>query len=57
MDLFDILKVRAGIPVSDPLATLFASRSSEQDVLLYLTADDMVYAGSDGKAYALKEES
>lgn len=57
MELFDILKARAGIPVQDLLAFLFAEKSSEpEDVTVYKTTENQVYKCSNGKVYALKEE-
>ena len=57
MNLFDVLKARAGIPVRDMLAFLFAEKSSEpEDVTVYKTTENQVYKCSDGHIYALKEE-
>ena len=55
MELFDILKARAGIPVNDMLAILFAGRA-EPDALVYKTTDDKIYADANGAVYVLKEE-
>ena len=55
MELFDVLKSRAGIPVKDMLAILFAGRA-EPDTLVYKTTDDKIYADANGEIYALREE-
>ena len=55
MELFDVLKSRAGIPVNDMLAILFAGRA-EPDTLVYKTTDDKIYADANGSVYVLKEE-
>ena len=54
MELFDILKSRAGIP-AEGLAQLFA-RPGSSDILVYKTADNKIYADANGEIYALKEE-
>ena len=55
MELFDILKTSAGIPVVDLLPMLFAAHSGAA-VTVYRTPDNQIYADSDGSVYALKEE-
>ena len=55
VELFDVLKSRAGIPVNDMLAILFAGRA-EPDTLVYKTTDDKIYADANGAVYVLKEE-
>jgi hypothetical protein len=55
MELFDILKARAGIPVNDWLAILFA-RPGSSDIFVYKTADNKIYADANGEIYALREE-
>lgn len=54
MELFDILKARAGIPV-DGLAQLFV-RPGSSDILVYKTVDNKIYADANGEIYALREE-
>ena len=57
MNLFDILKARAGIPVHDKLALMIAERTEKTEpVTVYRTADHLVYRCSDGSVYALKED-
>lgn len=55
MELFDVLKSRAGIPVNAWLAILFA-RPGSSDTLVYKTADNKIYADANGAVYVLKEE-
>lgn len=56
MELLDILKARAGIPVRCLAALLFTKKSEPQTVTVYKTSDDQVYKCSDGRIYALKED-
>lgn len=55
MELFDVLKARAGVPVDDPLAILMAHKMN--DVVVYQTSDGMILETSDHKIYLVKEES
>jgi hypothetical protein len=55
VELFDILKARAVVPVNDWLAILFA-RPGDADILVYKTPDNKIYADANGEVYALKEE-
>ena len=55
LELFDILKSRAGITVGDAEAVLFAKNGGHAgDVTVYLTAENKVYTDQSLKAYALK---
>lgn len=57
MELFDILKARAGIPVDDPLAVLWGRNiNGQQSNTVYLTADGKVYENADSYVYALRKE-
>lgn len=57
MELFDILKARAGIPVDDPLAVLWVRNiNGQQSNTVYLTADGKVYENADSYVYALRKE-
>lgn len=58
MELFDVLKARAGVPVDDPLAMLFARKSAEPAAYVpYQTSDDLILKTSDDQIYLVKEES
>lgn len=59
MILFDVLKARAGLPVDDPMAVLFAKclAISAPESTLYRTSDNKVFADNSGKPYALMEAS
>ena len=57
VELFDILKSRAGIP-AEGLAQLFAGNSNHEpgEVTVYCTTDNKIYADANGAVYVLKEE-
>ena len=57
MELLDVLKAKAGVPVRDPIAFLLAARKGKTEhVIVYRTTDERVYRCSDENVYALKEE-
>lgn len=55
MELFDVLKARAGVPVDDPLAILAAQKTDR--FVMYQTSDGMILKTSDDQIYLVKEES
>ena len=58
MELFDILKARAGIPVDDPLAVLFAQKTAvPAGYVPYQTRDGLILKTSDDQIYLVKEDS